>query len=62
MGAGVKSGIFGKQPSLVDLDERGNLKMQVDFRTVYATILERFLKVPNDTVLGQKFPLLEFIA
>jgi uncharacterized protein (DUF1501 family) len=62
MGGGVKGGVFGKQPSLTDLDERGNLKMQVDFRNVYATILEKYLKVPNDIVLGQKFPQLEFIA
>lgn len=61
-GGGVKSGVFGKQPSLTDLDERGNLKMQVDFRNVYAAILEKFLHAPSEAVLGQKYPLVDCIA
>jgi uncharacterized protein (DUF1501 family) len=61
-GSGVKAGVHGKQPSLADLDERGNLKMQVDFRRVYAAILERWLCVPSEVVLGQKYPLLDCMA
>ncbi|MCI0745984.1 MAG: hypothetical protein L0Y58_11310 [Verrucomicrobia subdivision 3 bacterium] len=41
---------------------RGNLKMQVDFRSVYAAILENWLKVPSEAVLANKYPLLECIA
>jgi uncharacterized protein (DUF1501 family) len=62
IGPGVKAGVFGKQPSLTDLDDRGNLKMQVDFRSVYAAILEKWLKVPSEAVLGQKYPEVECIA
>ncbi|MCC7144765.1 MAG: DUF1501 domain-containing protein [Candidatus Eisenbacteria bacterium] len=41
LGAGVEGGIYGVNPDLTDLDWDGNLKHQHDFRSVYATILER---------------------
>jgi uncharacterized protein (DUF1501 family) len=62
MGAGIKSGVYGKQPSLTDLDERGNLKMAVDFRSVYASILEKFLSTPSKPILGGEYPLMDFIT
>ena len=61
-GSGLKPGIHGTQPSLTDLDERGNLKMSVDFRNVYAAILEKWLHVPQDKVLDKAYPLLDCIA
>lgn len=60
LGGGVKPGLYGKYPSLTDLYE-GDLKYNVDFRSVYATALERWLKVPSDKVLGRKFPLLPVV-
>jgi len=62
MGAGVRAGVHGKQPSLTDLDERGNLKMQLDFRGVYASILERWLKVPSEPILQAKYETVDCIA
>ena len=41
-GAGVKGGMYGRHPSLVDLDD-GNLKMTTDFRRVYATMVDDWL-------------------
>ena len=38
-GKAVKGGMFGDQPSLTDLTI-GDLKYDVDFRAVYATLLE----------------------
>lgn len=61
-GPGVKGGVHSSQPSLTDLDERGNLKMSVDFRNIYAAILEKWLHVPTEVILGEKFPLLECVA
>ncbi|MBP7951620.1 MAG: DUF1501 domain-containing protein [Verrucomicrobiales bacterium] len=61
-GSGIKPGVHGTQPSLTDLDERGNLKMTTDFRSVYAAILEKWLGIPHDSVLGQKFPLMDCMA
>lgn len=56
-GGAVKAGLFGKYPSLTDLD-RGDLKFNTDFRSVYGTVLDKWLKAPSQTVLGRKFPAL----
>lgn len=61
-GPGAKTGVHGKQPSLTDLDERGNLKMQVDFRDVYAAVLENWLEVPSKAILNKPYPPLDCIA
>ena len=42
IGNGVKGGLYGRHPSLTDLDD-GNLKMTTDFRRVYATLIEQWL-------------------
>jgi uncharacterized protein (DUF1501 family) len=60
LGGTVKSGLFGKYPSLTELDH-GDLKFNTDFRSVYGTVLERWLKAPSETVLGRKFPALEIV-
>ena len=61
VGGAVKPGLYGKHPSLTDLDH-GDLKFNTDFRTVYGTVLDRWLKAPSETVLGRKFPGLALIA
>lgn len=60
MGGGVKPGLYGAYPSLTDLHD-GDLKFNTDFRSVYATALERWLGVPSEVVLGKKYPLLPFV-
>jgi uncharacterized protein (DUF1501 family) len=60
VGGAVKSGLFGKYPSLTDLD-RGDLKFNTDFRSVYGTVLDKWLKAPSQLVLGQKFPALGIV-
>jgi uncharacterized protein (DUF1501 family) len=42
VGKPVKGGFYGKSPSLTGLDD-GNLKMTTDFRSVYATMLKRWM-------------------
>ena len=59
MGGKVKAGIFGKMPSLTDLDD-GDLKFTTDFRRVYATILDRWLNAESEKVLGRKFEAVGF--
>ncbi|HJM64709.1 MAG: hypothetical protein CMN05_10240 [Roseibacillus sp.] len=61
-GPGVKAGVHGTQPSLSDLDARGNLKMQVDFRRVYAGVLDKWLHIPSKAVLGNEFSPVDCIA
>lgn len=52
MGDGVNGGIFGEQPSLLDLDSNANLRMNVDFRSVQATLLSRFLGANDSAIIG----------
>ena len=59
-GGAVKAGLFGKYPSLTDLD-RGDLKFNTDFRSVYGTVLDKWLKAPSQTVLGRKFPAIGLV-
>jgi uncharacterized protein (DUF1501 family) len=59
LGGGVKGGLYGAQPSLTSLDH-GDLKHEVDFRTVYATIIDRWLGADSGEILGKKFEHLEF--
>ena len=53
-GPGVKAGLHGAYPSLTDLAD-GDLKMTVDFRRVYATLLESWLGLPSKEALGGSF-------
>jgi uncharacterized protein (DUF1501 family) len=41
-GHGVRGGMYGRHPSLTDLDD-GNMKMTTDFRHVYATMIKEWL-------------------
>ncbi|HXM19084.1 MAG TPA: DUF1501 domain-containing protein [Candidatus Tumulicola sp.] len=59
-GGGVKGGLYGDHPSLTDLDY-GNLKWHTDFRSVYATVLERWLGVGSQPVLGSQFSTMNFV-
>jgi uncharacterized protein (DUF1501 family) len=53
-GSAVKSGLLGTHPSLTNLD-RGDLIYNVDFRSVYAAILENWMKIDSTKVLGRSF-------
>ncbi|MGI9013488.1 MAG: DUF1501 domain-containing protein [Phycisphaerales bacterium] len=56
----VKPGLLGNHPSLTDLDS-GDLKFNVDFRSIYAGILEDWMKAPSKEILGQAFRKAEII-
>jgi uncharacterized protein (DUF1501 family) len=60
IGGAAKPGLHGKYPSLTELD-RGDLVFNVDFRSVYATVLENWLKAPSEKVLGRKFSILPIV-
>ncbi len=51
MGGKVKGGLYGKQPSLTQL-QRGDLRHHVDFRELYATVASDWWKLPQDVVRG----------
>jgi uncharacterized protein (DUF1501 family) len=61
-GSHVRGGLLGSAPSLLDLDAEGDLKMTVDFRSIYAAVLEKWLGIPAKPVLGGAYltlPLFE---
>ena len=56
------NGFIGQNPDLRDLDMNGNLKHQIDFRQVYASVLENWLCVDSttvDMVLGRNYERLD---
>ena len=60
-GPKVRAGLVGQTPRLGELVD-GDLKWSIDFRRVYATLLDKWLGLPSETVLGQRFehlPLLD---
>ena len=57
IGDKVKAGLLGKFPSLEPNDlTNGDIKYTVDFRSVYAGVLEAWLKTPSAPILGKQFP------
>ena len=61
IGGGVKGGLYGEHPSLDALDD-GNLRFTTDFRSVYATVLEKWLKRPASGIVGPGFAQLPMLA
>jgi uncharacterized protein (DUF1501 family) len=58
IGPALKPGLVGNHPSFQDLDQ-GDLKYAIDFRSVYATVLQNWLQTPSKPILGQQFPTLD---
>lgn len=62
LGGKVKGAIYGDHPSLTDLDDNGDLKFHTDFRSVYATVLSRWLgRNPDSIIDGGTFRTLPFV-
>lgn len=55
-----KKGVLNPMPDLANLNE-GDLKYNVDFKNVYATILNKWLQADDQTILGRKYEYLGFI-
>jgi uncharacterized protein (DUF1501 family) len=63
VGEKVKGGIYGTYPSLEpsQQEEGGNLKHNMDFRSVYATILEDWLDLNPTPIIGGSFEKVRFL-
>lgn len=57
----LNPGIYNDLASLEDVDEQGDIKFEIDFRTIYATILKKWLEVDDERVLNNAFDKLDFI-
>ncbi|MGZ3910921.1 MAG: DUF1501 domain-containing protein, partial [Flavisolibacter sp.] len=55
-----EKGLLNPLPDLADLDE-GDLKYRVDFKNVYATVLDKWLGADDKKILGEKYQHLSFI-
>ncbi|HTT12607.1 MAG TPA: DUF1501 domain-containing protein [Burkholderiaceae bacterium] len=60
-GPRVKPGRFGAPPALGRLDENGNLPYAVDFRSVYATVLNDWFGLDAERILGHRLAPLAFL-
>jgi uncharacterized protein (DUF1501 family) len=56
-----KKGFYNDAPNLLKLDNNGDLVHTIDFRTVYATILDKWLQVDDTAILNKSFRKLHFI-
>jgi uncharacterized protein (DUF1501 family) len=62
VGDKVKAGLLGKYPSLAPQDlYQGDIKYNVDFRSVYAGVLESWLNTPSLPILGRHFEPLPLV-
>jgi uncharacterized protein (DUF1501 family) len=57
LGGTVAGGLYGQRPELARLDGNGNLAHAVDFREVYATILNSWWGVDAQAASWHKNPL-----
>jgi uncharacterized protein (DUF1501 family) len=60
LGGKVKGGLYGAYPSLTRL-VNGDLRYEVDFRSVYYTLVQDWLKGDAASVLGKSFEKLTFL-
>ena len=53
-GSKLKKPVFGAHPSLEDLDQ-GDMKFKIDYRSVYADLLENWMGIDPKPIVGEKF-------
>ena len=60
-GGRVKGGIYGEAPALDRLDGNGNLPFAVDFRGMYATVIDKWWSGHSAKVLGGRFAPMDIL-
>jgi uncharacterized protein (DUF1501 family) len=61
LGGGLQQkGLLNEGPDLTDLQD-GDLKYKVDFKSVYATLLHKWLSADDQAILKQQYGYLDFI-
>ena len=59
-GPRVRPGLHGPYPNLTDLED-GDPRHAIDFRRIYATVLDRWLHCPSRHVLGEQLSHLDVV-
>ena len=63
VGSNLKAGLLGTEPSLAPTDLLdGDIKYNTDFRSVYASLLQEWLRTNSIPILGQQFPTLPLVT
>jgi uncharacterized protein (DUF1501 family) len=63
LGGSVQGGLYGGFPSLEEKDQvEGDLAFNNDFRSTYATILDKWLGLDPDPILNGQFEQFDFVA
>ena len=62
IGERVRGGLHGQEANLAAPDRNGNLVATLDFRSVYATMLDRWLGADSQQVLGASYPTLDLFT
>jgi uncharacterized protein (DUF1501 family) len=55
IGNKVQGGLYGRYPSLTDLDNNGDLKFNADFRSIYAGVLKDVVGADPSPILAGSF-------
>jgi uncharacterized protein (DUF1501 family) len=55
IGRPVAGGIYGDTPSFTDLDKQQRFKSSIDFRSIYATVLDQVLGADAGQILGGNY-------
>jgi uncharacterized protein (DUF1501 family) len=61
LGPAVNGGRYGEVQSLDNLDEDGNLDWSVDYRSMYATVLQDWLGVDPEPILHKSYETLPLL-
>jgi Protein of unknown function (DUF1501) len=62
IGPPVAGGLYGQLPSFTDLDDDDRFKANLDFRTIYATVLDKVLGADSQQVLGARYETLPLFS
>ena len=61
IGGGLtQKGLINDMPDLCDLND-GDLKHKVDFKNVYATVLNKWLGADDKIILGKNYEYMNFV-
>ena len=62
IGGGVNGGLYGEYPSLRPEDHsEGDMRFTTDFRSTYATILDRWLELDPDPIVRGQYEQMAFL-
>ena len=63
IGEQVRGGLYGEYPSLKaeELEDGGNLQHNLDFRSAYTTLLERWMGLDAKPIVGGSFEQIDFL-